>query len=184
MQAGVCQPGHLKTSGAKTAMSRLDFTKARWIEEKVAQMQRLMRQGWMWLIVLVCGFGVSSVAIAWTWQPGLVEAREFRVVDKTGKVRMRLCGTPEPCIVFCGEDGDVRVQVGLGASGEPQLRLYDDEGKMRLCVKVGPEVEASLVLWSAQGRPVVWTSSDPEVAGPPVGAAHRCSIAPTREKGG
>ena len=63
-----------------------------------------------------------------------VEAAEFRLVDKAGRVRAMLEMTRSgPRLAMIHEDGPVSLELTLAADG-PGLRLADEDGQTRLFI--------------------------------------------------
>jgi hypothetical protein len=81
-----------------------------------------------------------------------VEASEFVLKDKAGKVRGRFTVTEAgPELVLVGEDGRERLKLAQDAQSAPSLTLLDDHGKTR--VRVGFTAQAaSVLLFDGNGK--------------------------------
>ena len=79
-----------------------------------------------------------------------VEAGEFRLVDKAGRVRAVLELTRSgPRLAMMHEDGTVGLEVSLGA-GNPAVRLADETGQTRVFLGAARDA-ASIALADGKG---------------------------------
>ncbi|MEK6320873.1 MAG: hypothetical protein AABN33_04230 [Acidobacteriota bacterium] len=80
-----------------------------------------------------------------TQEDGVIETRELRLVDATGKIRCKLfIEEGEPKLVMLDARGTKRLGVGLLSTGEVGLSLYDDRERVHMALIV-----------SGAGSPVV-----------------------------
>ena len=109
------------------------------IEELERQNRRIKRAGLLTVVgvlaatLLYVGLQATSRAIAQgRTESKVIEATEFRLVDRSGKLRAALgMANGEPGLVLYDKDGKARASLELGKNGEPALTLYDKDGKAR-----------------------------------------------------
>jgi hypothetical protein len=69
---------------------------------------------------------------------GLVLASELRLVDDSGRTRALLSLLRgKPRFIMLDDEGEFRMEFGLGATGEPQVWMRDRAGRIR--TRIFPE---------------------------------------------
>jgi hypothetical protein len=86
----------------------------------------------------------------------VVEAEEFRLVDKEGRLRARIfLDEGEPKVALFTGDGKKRAAMGLLPTGEASFALYDDKGKYHFLVNVSADGTPDLSIKDRDGREVL-----------------------------
>lgn len=102
---------------------------------------------------LAANFSVNPVAEAETGSEKTVTTSELRLVDERGRTRALLSllrGSPR--LIMTDEQGEFRLELGLGAQGRPVLSLRDQEGRPRTTVSVQSGGAPVILLNDDQGR--------------------------------
>ncbi len=78
----------------------------------------------------------------------VIEAEEFRVVEKDGKPcgRFHVDRDGRPALFLFDKHGEVRAVLGVTPSGSPHLALSDKDGRVRATLGVWPDERAALFL--------------------------------------
>ncbi|MGC9316821.1 MAG: hypothetical protein ACP5KN_02150 [Armatimonadota bacterium] len=96
----------------------------------------------------------GRAAFAQEAAPGVVEAREFRVVDEGGTLRAMLGMTEEgPRMRLCDDGGQARIGASAQADGSAGLTIYDGEGRQRVNCGVLPDGSAGFAVVDARDEP-------------------------------
>lgn len=109
-----------------------------------------------WLSLLVLAALTASCRTARTVPPSrTVEAEEFRLEDKEGRLRASLRMTPEgsPALTLHDEEGSARLVMGIGSEGSPSVEIFDRGGKVRASLGLDPAGSSRLLLSDRDGRP-------------------------------
>lgn len=86
----------------------------------------------------------------------VIEAEEFRLVDKEGRVRTRIfLDEGEPKVALFTKEGKKRAAIGLLPTGEASIALYDDKGKYHFLVNVSEDGTPDLSIKDKEGREVI-----------------------------
>jgi hypothetical protein len=93
----------------------------------------------------------------------IVEAEEFRLVDKEGRLRARIfLDEGEPKVALFAGDGKKRAAMGLLSTGEASIALYDNNGKYHFLVNVSADGTPDLSIKDRDGREVFPYEQEPE----------------------
>jgi len=124
----------------------------------VKQCRRWRRAG----IVAAAGLAVLLVAGA-NSLPGMVEASNFVLRDKAGRMRAALAIRPDgtPGLGLFDEDGRPRVSIDLGAKGVAGVNLLDGAGRTGAALAIRPDGTPGLGLFDPAGRPRLSLDVDP-----------------------
>ncbi|MDR2456426.1 MAG: hypothetical protein LBE49_07530 [Deltaproteobacteria bacterium] len=112
------------------------------------------------LIPLISGFlgaalfqALSSASTAKAQDPRIVSAEELRLTDETGRTRLLMTLVRgKPRLFMLDNDGEYRLEMGLGESGEPHVWLRDAEGAAKVQVALTGKGLPSFTLADRQGR--------------------------------
>ncbi|MDL2226142.1 hypothetical protein LJB86_00580 [Deltaproteobacteria bacterium OttesenSCG-928-M10] len=78
---------------------------------------------------------------------------EMRLTDDTGRTRLLLTLVRgKPRLLMLDDDGEYRLELGLGASGEPHIWLRDREGAAKVQVALNDKGRPSFRLADHRGR--------------------------------
>ena len=78
----------------------------------------------------------------------VIEAEEFRLVEKDGKPcgRFHVDRSGRPALILFDKHGEVRAVLGVTPNGSPHLALSDKDGKVRATLAVWPDERSGLFL--------------------------------------
>lgn len=83
----------------------------------------------------------------------IIEAGEFRLLDKEGRVRVRIfLDEDEPKVALYSRDDKKRAAIGLLPTGEAGVALYDDKGIYHFLINVSPSGTPDLSVRDKNGR--------------------------------
>lgn len=83
----------------------------------------------------------------------IVEAQEFRLLDKEGRVRARVyLEDDEPKVALYSKEEKKRAAIGLLPTGEAGIALYDEEGKYHVLMNVSAKGTPDLSIRDRNGR--------------------------------
>jgi hypothetical protein len=83
----------------------------------------------------------------------VVEAQEFRLLDKEGRVRARVfLEDDEPKVALFSRENKKRAAIGLLPTGEAGIALYDDEGKYHVLMNVSAKGIPDLSIRDRNGK--------------------------------
>jgi len=105
---------------------------------------------------------------------GLIEAEEFRLVEKDGKPcgRFQVDKSGRPALLLYDKHGEVRAVVGVMPDGTPHVALSDKDGRVRAVLAVWPDQRPSLALSDTDGTPRA-TLAVPSDLGPSLSLADK-----------
>jgi len=85
----------------------------------------------------------------------VVEAEEFRLVEKDGKpcARLHVDRSGRPALTLIDKHGEVRAVLGISPNGSPHLALSDKDGKVRVALAVWSDERAGLFVSDSAGTP-------------------------------
>ena len=106
----------------------------------------------------------------------IISAEEFRLINKQGKCKAKLCfnGEGGPSLMFLDDRGKLRVSIylhgdrvgiellnkkekvraslGLAQNGQPALQLLDNAERVHACLEMGTEGDPGLDLYDKAGN--------------------------------
>jgi hypothetical protein len=99
----------------------------------------------------------------------VVDAQEFRLLDKEGRVRARIfLEDDEPKVALFSKDDKKRAAIGLLPTGEAGVALYDDRGIYHFLINVSASGTPDLSVRDRNGREMLLSQreepSEPETA--------------------
>ncbi len=89
-------------------------------------------------------------------------AGELRLTDENGKTRLLLTMLREkPRLLMLDQNGEYRLEMGLGETGEPHIWLRDNDGAAKIQVSLTATGKPSLSLSDHRGNErAIWALSD------------------------
>jgi hypothetical protein len=98
----------------------------------------------------------------------VVDAEEFRLLDKEGRVRVRIfLEENEPKVALFSKDDKKRAAIGLLPTGEAGVALYDENGVYHFLINVSAGGTPDLSIRDRSGREVMIAQreepSEPEI---------------------
>jgi hypothetical protein len=98
----------------------------------------------------------------------IVDAREFRLLDKEGRVRAKIfLEDDEPKVALFSKDDKKRAAIGLLPTGEAGVALYDERGSYHFLINVSASGTPDLSVRDRDGREMLLSQreekSEPEV---------------------
>src|SRR5262249_6549769 len=124
-----------------------------------ARLDRMSQPRYATILLVAAGSGLAGGALAVRLFPvapvfaeerhaKVIEAEEFRVVEKDGKPcgRFHVDRNGRPALFLFDKHGEVRAVLGVTPSGSPHLALSDKDGKVRATLGVWPDERAALFL--------------------------------------
>ncbi|MDR0622199.1 MAG: hypothetical protein LBJ61_10035 [Deltaproteobacteria bacterium] len=96
---------------------------------------------------------LSAAPLARAEDPGLLSTGELRLTDDTGRTRLLLTLVrSKPRLFMLDNQGEYRLEMGLGESGEPHIWLRDADGASKVQVALTAKGLPSFTLADQKGR--------------------------------
>ncbi|MBF0528130.1 MAG: hypothetical protein HQK55_02420 [Deltaproteobacteria bacterium] len=110
-------------------------------------------------VTAICSL-LSGTLVNWAAQPApsqptptLLTTSELRLVDESGRTRALLSILRgKPRLILIDDNGEFRLELGLGQTGEPSIGLRDRDGKTKAQLFLSASNQAGLKLFDASGR--------------------------------
>ena len=104
--------------------------------------------------VIVVGGGVAAIQPAGDAEFGTITCKEWRVVDKDGKVRITAAtyGKGTADVQWLDKDCKPRISALTTADGQAGLGWWDKDGKMRITAATGADGDAAVTWWDKDGK--------------------------------
>jgi hypothetical protein len=123
----------------------------------------MTRTQWLVQTAVMALFSILGGAAAVWLMPGshpvqaqsgpLVTVSELRLVDPSGHARVVLSLLRgQPRLIMLDNDGEFRMELGLGDQGEPLIWMRDANGKTRASLGLAPGGRPALILKDKTGR--------------------------------
>jgi hypothetical protein len=125
------------------------------VEQRLAELQRSNWRLRMTIGALaLVGGALITMAQASPNSSERVEARQFVLLDESGKVRAVLGSTPDGAIGLNLDDatGRTRLTLDVDYAGSPGLDLFDQDRKRRAIFSLGQHGEPGAGLYDAEGK--------------------------------
>ena len=100
---------------------------------------------------------LAPTALAQSGRVKLIEAEEFRLVEKDGKPcgRFQVDKNGRPGVFLFDKHGEVRAVLGVLPNGSPHLALSDRRGEVRVTLAIFSDERSALVLSDGDRTPRV-----------------------------
>lgn len=121
----------------------------------------MTRSQFVTVLIVTALFGILGGGLVnWAAQsappspsPALITATELRLVDETGRTKALLSILRgKPRLILIDDNGEFRMELGLGTAGEPAVVMRDRDGKVRSQLHLATSGQPGFRLSDGSGR--------------------------------